>query len=131
MWTTVSRSKNFVNLGTLYTHPQQQIRHVRPSRNFVNLGTLYTHPQWTGLVRPSDISVDLDTLDNYYESQKAPLGYGYFDDGSMYIAACAYLEHDVFEARMKIVTQLFSTSAHNIQAIEAKRLHGKRVIVIE
>jgi hypothetical protein len=105
--------------------------HVSPSRNFVNLGNLYSHPQWAGHVRPSKNFVNLGILNQHSHLKKPPAGYGYFDDGSIYIASCPYLEQDVFEARMKIVTQLFSTPAHNIAAIKAKRLHGKRVIVIE
>jgi hypothetical protein len=130
MWTHVSPSRNFVNLGTLYSHAQW-MGLVHSSRNFVNLGTLYSLPPWAVPVHSSENDVNVCIFNKYYESKKAPLGYGYFDDGSMYIASCAYLEHDVFEARMKIVTQLFSTSVHNIWAIEAKRSHGKRVIVIE
>jgi hypothetical protein len=97
----VRPSKNFANLGTLY----QKILHVRHSNNHVNLGNLYLNIPF--------------------------LGHGYFDDGSVFIAPRSYLRHDIFEARMKIAAQLLSTPVRQITAMEDKRSHGKRVIVVE
>jgi hypothetical protein len=97
----VRPSENFVNLGTLY----QRILHVRQSNNRVNLGNLYSNNPF--------------------------LGYGYFDDGSIFIAPRAYLKHEVFEARMKIAAQLLSTPVRQTMATKDKLSHGERVIVVE
>jgi hypothetical protein len=108
--------------------------YVRPSRNFVNLGNLYKgrlRLKVTTHVCASQNFVNLGNLYSFNPLPQRPHGFGYFEDGSLFIAPRAYLEHDVFEARMKSAAQLFSASVPDIQAIEAKRSHGKRVIVIK
>jgi hypothetical protein len=49
----------------------------------------------------------------------------------MFITTGEPTRHDIFEKRMKFVAQLFSVPMPNIEAMEDRRTHGKRVIMIQ
>lgn len=76
------------------------MQYVRPSKNFVNLGKLYH-------VTPL---------------KKGPPGWAYFDDGSIFIAACGYLSHENLEARMKIAAHLVTHPVVRLHAQSTR--HG-------
>ncbi|KAG9189608.1 hypothetical protein G6011_06476 [Alternaria panax] len=102
---------NFVNLGRLYSiSPLASVPSpplVRPRYNRVNLGTLYARSK-----------------------SKYPVGYAYFEDGSIFILPSCWLPHEAFEARMKIAAQFVSGPTPKMQAIRREDPHRKRFIII-
>lgn len=107
----------------------------RAYRNFVNLGRLYSIPPWGsvppfGLARPQHNSVNLGAL--YARSKsKNPIGYAYFEDGSVFILPFAWLPHDAFEARMKIAAQFVSGPTPKMREIRKTNRQMERFIIIE
>jgi hypothetical protein len=85
----------------------------------------------TSYVRPSKSRVNLGNLYRSTFSSQYPCGYGYFHNGSMFITTGEPTRHDIFEKRMKYAAQLFSVPMPHIEAMEDRRTHGKRVIMIQ
>ncbi|KAF2691735.1 hypothetical protein K458DRAFT_381577 [Lentithecium fluviatile CBS 122367] len=102
---------------------------VRMSKNFVNLGTLYSplyaNPPW----RPSGTKVNLGNL---YTAQfyQRRTGFGYFEDGSIFINPRGYAEHDAFEAEMKLLLPFVRGPSPKLEQIRQSSDERKRLIVI-
>ena len=105
-------------------------------RNFVNLGNLYSVRPWENVTAKDfpTISHNSVNLGRLYApvrlTKKRPLGWGYFDDGSVFIAPRTYMNHDAFEARMKLAAHFVSSPSPKLQAIRQEDVHRKRLIVI-
>jgi hypothetical protein len=105
----------------------------RASRNYVNLGTLYSIPQHVlmrpfGVVEPSHVN-----LGNLYVpiKDKRPPGWAYFDDGSVFILPYGWFSHDAFEARMKIAAHFVNGPTPKMQEKKQKNNLWKRFIIIK
>jgi hypothetical protein len=85
-------------------------RHVRFSKNFVNLGNLYS---------------------SFLPSRKRPSGWGYLDDGSIFIMPNGYLDHAAFEMRMKVTAHFISAPTPQMRTIRQSDPHKERFVVIK
>jgi hypothetical protein len=84
--------------------------HVRVSSNFVNLGNLYG---------------------SFLPTKKRPSGWGYFEDGSIFIAPHGYLNHAAFEMRMKVTAHVVAAPTAKMQAMGQNDPYRKRFVVIK
>ncbi|KAF2032271.1 hypothetical protein EK21DRAFT_110215 [Setomelanomma holmii] len=104
--------------------------------NFVNLGQLYSRAPWATLLatKPAQSSKNSVNLGRLYEpigaSKKRPLGWAYFDDGSVYVHPRDYLDHDTFEARMKVFEHFVLNPSPNLQATRKSDHEKRRLIVV-
>jgi hypothetical protein len=105
----------------------------RASRNYVNLGNLYSIPQHV-LMRPfSPVEPNMVNLGNLYtpSKDKRPPGWAYFDDGSVFILPYGWFSHDAFEARMKIAAYFVNGPTPKMQEMRRENVHRKRFIIIK
>jgi len=98
---------------------------VRMSKNFVNLGRLYSSPPWGG---PRN-AVNLGNLYTT-SSPKRPIGFAYFEDGSVFIKARAYAELDTFEAEMNLLQPFVRGPSPKLDQIRQTNAERQRLIVI-
>ena len=107
--------------------------YVQSWRNYVNLGKLYSAMPWgtvfkSDLPTPSPFRVNVGSPVGL--SSAGPSGWGYFEDGSVYVALHKYLSHEALEARMKIAAHFVSYPSPRLQAIREQDAQRKRLIVI-
>jgi hypothetical protein len=101
-----------VSCGT--SEPVVMAYHVRSYKNYVNLGNLYSAKPWhdvtylTAWKTPRN-AVNLGRL--YAPARtlrESPAGWGYFEDGSVFLVPRFYLNHDAFETRMRMASYFVS-----------------------
>ena len=114
--------------------PNIMSRYVRVSKNYVNLGRLYSIPPWgTGAsLGPNKPSNNTLNLGNLYADAKhrRPPGWAYFDDGSIFITPSGWLPHHILEERMQIAAHFVNQPSPKLQAIRQQDPHKKRLILI-
>ena len=111
------------------------LHHVRVSRNFVNLGKLYSVPAWGpaapfGSKHVQNNAVNLgDLYTPHKEASRPPGGWAYFEDGSVFVVPYGF-SHDVLEKRMNLAARFVNSPSPKIQATRQKDPQQKRLIVI-
>ncbi|KAF2643326.1 hypothetical protein P280DRAFT_249820 [Massarina eburnea CBS 473.64] len=99
-------------------------RYVRMSRNFVNLGNLYKAWNPPQHILPHDLASPYATTVAY------PTGWGYFDDGSIYVNPVTGLSHEDFEAEMRALRSFVKGPSPKIDSLRRLDPDKQRLLVV-
>ncbi|KAF2440632.1 hypothetical protein P171DRAFT_435415 [Karstenula rhodostoma CBS 690.94] len=109
---------------------------VRMSRNYVNLETLYEIPvqqSWSGFLFMGH-GVNLGRLYADTPSWESRTGWGYFEDGSVYLNAKPWgndMNHASFEAKMKLLEPFVRQLPPQLEQPKSKHSNLSRLLLVD